>query len=101
MQDEQDKGLTFMQSLSQNQQADAILMKDKSGNHNLSEAYKDNIKLDYAGLRCNRLSKEQKQAFMRVAAKRAAADSAHQVVEGMRVQLPERRRRPSELVSLG
>ena len=39
-------------------------MKDKSGNHNLSEAYKDNIELDYAGLRCNSLSEEQKQAFM-------------------------------------
>ena len=64
MQDEQDKGLAFMQSLTQAQQADATLMKDKSGNHNLSEAYKDNIELDYAGLRCNSLSEEQKQAFM-------------------------------------
>lgn len=64
MQDEQNKGLAFMQSLSQSQQADAILMKDKSGNHNLSEAYKDNIELDYTGLRCNSLSGEQKQAFI-------------------------------------
>ncbi|MEM7475787.1 MAG: DUF3500 domain-containing protein [Planctomycetota bacterium] len=64
MQDEQNKGLAFMQSLSPELQGQAILMKDKSRNNNLSEAYKDNIQLDYAGLKCSELNAKQRELFL-------------------------------------
>lgn len=64
MQDEQDKGLALMQALSPELQDKATLMKDKQGNHNLSEAYKDNIKLDFAGVRASEFDEKQKTALL-------------------------------------
>lgn len=64
MQDEQDKGLEFMLSLTEAQQDAATLMKDKPANNNLSEAYKDNIELDFAGLKCDKLSDAQTSKLM-------------------------------------
>lgn len=64
MQDEQDKGLAFALSLTPEQRSSAILMKEKTGNNNLSEAYKDNITLDYAGLKCDQLDETQKTALL-------------------------------------
>ena len=66
LQDEQSKGLQLMQSLSKSQQAKAILMRDKPGNNNLTEAYKDNVTLDYAGLSCSELTAEQRQLLLNV-----------------------------------
>lgn len=59
MQDEQDKGLKLIQALTEEQQDAAILMRDKQGNHNLSEAYKDNITLDYAGIPASEFTEPQ------------------------------------------
>ncbi len=64
MQDEQDLGLRVIQSLTDEQQAIAILMRDKPGNNNLTEAYKDNVTLDYAGIRGSALEPNQRQLLL-------------------------------------
>ena len=51
MQDEQNQGLAFVNTLSPEQRAKAILRSgDKAEDLNLTEAWKDNVVLDYAGL---------------------------------------------------
>ena len=50
LQDEQNKGLNLIKALNPEQQSQAIVMNKKEGNNNLSEAYKDNFVLDYAGI---------------------------------------------------
>ena len=61
MEDEQDKGLAIMRALRGEQQAKARIMGDKLTNNNVSEAYKDNVVLDYAGIRVSELDAAQKQ----------------------------------------
>ena len=51
LQDEQNRGLAMIRALSDAQRAKAILTSSKTGNLNLTEAWKDNVVLDYAGLR--------------------------------------------------
>ncbi|MEM9585869.1 MAG: DUF3500 domain-containing protein [Planctomycetota bacterium] len=67
MQDQQDLGLAFMQSLTQQQQVQATLAEVKSGNNALAQAYKDNLDLDYAGLRCSELTPTQKESLLGLA----------------------------------
>ena len=62
LQDEQDLGLHFMQLLSQDQQAQAILPREKTRGDALAQAYNDNLVLDYEGLRLASLSAEQRDA---------------------------------------
>ncbi|MEY4939093.1 MAG: hypothetical protein RIQ93_828 [Verrucomicrobiota bacterium] len=50
LQDEQNRGLKFLQGLSAAQRKKAVLEVSKTGNNNLTEAFKDNVVLDYAGL---------------------------------------------------
>jgi uncharacterized protein DUF3500 len=50
LQQEQNDGLRMLQELPDKQREKAILNFSKTGNNNLSEAFKDNIALDYAGL---------------------------------------------------
>lgn len=64
MQDEQDKGFKFYSSLTPEQQAKATLNPVKDRNYNLTEAYKDNVVLDYAGLPIAQLKAEQKQRLL-------------------------------------
>ena len=64
MQDEQDKGLNLIQMLSDDQRSEAILMNRKDGNNNLTEAYKDNVVLDYAGIVGSKLDRDQKEALL-------------------------------------
>ncbi|MBS1809546.1 MAG: DUF3500 domain-containing protein [Acidobacteria bacterium] len=59
MQDEQDKAFKFFSSLSPEQQAKATLNREKAKNYNLTEAYKDNVVLDYAGLSAAQLKADQ------------------------------------------
>ncbi len=49
MQDEQNKGLALMQSLTADQQKKATLQPDKTANNSLAQAFRDNLVLDYAG----------------------------------------------------
>lgn len=56
LQQEQNDGLEMLRALSDAQRKQAILSFSKTGNNNLTEAFKDNVILDYAGLRANDLS---------------------------------------------
>ena len=66
LQDEQDKGLAFMQSLSPDQQKQATIQTSKTGNNALSQAFRDNLTLDYAGLRAKDLSAPQRERLLSV-----------------------------------
>jgi hypothetical protein len=57
LQEEQNTGFQMLQSLSDAQRQRAIIDLSKSGHNNLTEAFKDNVVLDYAGLRANDLAK--------------------------------------------
>lgn len=66
MQEEQDQGLKLMQSLDPNQRAEAILEEVKAGNNALSQAYRDNIDLDYAGIPGAKLDASQKELLLSI-----------------------------------
>jgi len=51
LQQEQKDGLEMVRALSGPQQQKAVLNFSKTGNNNLTEAFKDNVVLDYAGIR--------------------------------------------------
>ena len=55
LQQEQNDGLQMLQSLPDEQRRKAVLNFSKTGNNNLAEAFKDNIVLDYAGVRAGEL----------------------------------------------
>lgn len=59
LQDEQNQGLTVLQSLNDVQRKAAILEVSKEGNNNLGEAFKDNFVLNYAGTPVSSFSDEQ------------------------------------------
>ncbi|MFO0084813.1 MAG: DUF3500 domain-containing protein [Pirellula sp.] len=64
MQDEQNKGLALIKMLTPEQQSQAIVMNKKDGNNNLTEAYKDNVVLDYAGIPASKLDAAQRQSLL-------------------------------------
>ncbi len=68
LQSEQDKGLALMRSLSADQQASARIRKDKSGEDLLSAAYKDNLVMDFAGIRASEMNEAQKAQLLEVVA---------------------------------
>jgi len=55
LQQEQNDGLKMVNALADAERQRAILNFSKTGNNNLSEAFKDNVVLDYAGLRAGDL----------------------------------------------
>ena len=55
LQQEQNDGLAMLQALPEAQRKQAVLNFSKTGNNNLTEAFKDNVVLDYSGLRANGL----------------------------------------------
>jgi len=55
LQQEQKVGLDMVRALPGPQQQKAILSFSKTGNNNLTEAFKDNVVLDYAGIRAKDL----------------------------------------------
>ena len=61
LQPEQDQGLAMIESLSAAQQATARIQGPKGSTNNLSEAYKDNLVLDYAGIPGAKLTAAQKK----------------------------------------
>jgi len=67
LQDEQNAGLAFARSLTEAQRAKAVLKSDKDGTNSLSEAFHDNLVLDYAGLPVSALDDAQKKAFLDLA----------------------------------
>ncbi len=64
LQDEQDRGLAFFRSLAPAQREKAVLNREKTKNYNLTEAYKDNIVLDYAGLPAAQMTAAQKTQLL-------------------------------------
>lgn len=64
MQDEQNKGLGFVNALTEAQRGKAILRTSKPGNNILAQAFQDNLVLDYAGLRCSELDANQKEQLL-------------------------------------
>ncbi len=60
LQTEQAKGLAFVNALDATQRATAILKSEKSEDLNLTEAWKDNVVLDYAGIAGARLTAAQR-----------------------------------------
>src|SRR5262249_10017904 len=61
LQDEQNMGLEMVNALGAEQRRKAILNFSKTGNNNLTEAFHDNVVLDYAGVRASELSKPQRE----------------------------------------
>ncbi|HYL74973.1 MAG TPA: DUF3500 domain-containing protein [Bryobacteraceae bacterium] len=61
LQDEQNNGLAMIHALTEAQRKKAILSFSKTGNNNLTEAFKDNVVLDYAGVRASELSAKQRR----------------------------------------
>ena len=66
LQEEQDKGLAFMRALTPEQQKTATLRADKTGNNALAQAFRDNLVLDYAGLRAAGLTASQRERLLGV-----------------------------------
>ena len=64
LQDEQTRGLALVNGLDAAQRAKAILRASKTGNDNLTEAWKDNVVLDYAGVRATEMTAAQRQALV-------------------------------------
>ena len=59
LQEEQNQGFAFLQGLGEGPRKKAILDFSKTGNNNLTEAFKDNVVLDYAGVRVSDLPAAQ------------------------------------------
>jgi hypothetical protein len=66
LQTEQNDGLAFIGALDEAQRARAIIRAAKEGNDNLTEAFKDNVVLDYAGIRGSDLSPAQRQRLLKL-----------------------------------
>ena len=61
LQSEQSDGLKFVNALSDEQRAKAILSVSKTGNNNVGEAFKDNVVLDYKGLKASAMTESQRK----------------------------------------
>ena len=64
LQEEQAQGLAMAQALTEAQRKKAVLEFSKTGNNNLTEAFKDNVVLDYAGVRVSELSARQNRQMI-------------------------------------
>jgi hypothetical protein len=61
LQDEQNRGLALINALPGPQRAKAILNAEKTGGSNLTEAFRDNVVLDYQGVPASELPAAQKK----------------------------------------
>jgi len=64
LQEEQDKGFAMFKALTDWQRKKAVLSFSKTGNNNLTEAFKDNVVLDYAGVRVSDFSAAQRKQLV-------------------------------------
>jgi hypothetical protein len=64
LQDEQNRGVALVNALDANQRKKAILKVSKTGNENLTEAWKDNVVLDYAGLKVSEMADPQRKQLL-------------------------------------
>jgi hypothetical protein len=66
LQDEQNMGLALIKALNPEQQKKAILQSDKTANNALAQAFRDNLVLDYAGLRAREMTDAQRTLLLDV-----------------------------------
>jgi hypothetical protein len=64
LQDEQNRGLDMLLKLDKPRRAKAILNPNKTDNYNLTEAFKDNVALDYAGARAADFSQPERKQLL-------------------------------------
>jgi hypothetical protein len=64
LQEEQNRGLDMLLALDNAQRKEAVLNPEKTKNYNLTEAFKDNVVLDYAGTRAARLSQDNRRQLL-------------------------------------
>ena len=64
LQNEQNLGLKMILALDDAQKKKAVLQVSKTGNNNLSEAFKDNVVLDYAGVGVSEFTPSQKKQLL-------------------------------------
>jgi hypothetical protein len=64
LQEDQDQGLAFMRSLDPDQQKKARIGNQKGPSNNLTEAYRDNVVLDYAGIPARELSAPHREQLL-------------------------------------
>lgn len=67
MDDEQRYGLAMINTLTDAQREKAILATRKTGNNIMTQAFSDNVVLDYAGIRVSEFTPAQKQQLLRLA----------------------------------
>lgn len=65
--DEQSKGLKLINALNDEQRKKAILEWKKTGNNILSQAFSDNVVLDYAGIQASELTPAQREQLLDLA----------------------------------
>ncbi len=68
LQDEQDSGLAFMQSLRTDQRRRALISQDKMRDNVLAAAFSDNVRVPYEGIRADQLDAAQMEGLMNVIA---------------------------------
>ena len=66
LQDEQDKALALIQTFTDEQKKEAIISQVKDGNNALTQAYKDNVNLDFAGINASKLDERQRELLLGV-----------------------------------
>jgi predicted nuclease of restriction endonuclease-like (RecB) superfamily len=66
LEDEQTKGLAFMRSLTTEQQRVAVIDSAKSRRNALAQAFRDNLVLDYVGIRADALTDAQRVQLLDV-----------------------------------
>ncbi len=64
LQEEQNAGLEMLRALDDTQRSKAVIEVSKDGNNNLTEAFKDNVVLDYAGVNAASLNRAQKDQLL-------------------------------------
>ena len=64
LQEEQNRGLEMLLALDKDRRAKAILNPDKTENYNLTEAFKDNVVIDYAGARVAGFSQPERKQLL-------------------------------------
>ena len=64
LQEEQNRGLALITALTEGQRQKAILRSAKTGNSILTEAWSDNVVVDYAGIPANELAAPQRQQLL-------------------------------------
>ncbi len=67
LQEEQNRGLAMLEALSDAERKRAVLNFSKTGNNNLTEAFRDNIVLNYAGVRAGDLNSARRAQLMELA----------------------------------